>query len=88
MSDALPRLFRLLRPLRPDVAIPELMLMLMEEMELGAGGGGGGGGGAAENIAWDDSGLMEFIELKNGKLLAEREAGASPLAAAAQLLYV
>lgn len=60
----------------------------MEEIELGAGGGGGGGGGPAENMACDDSGLIEFIELKNGKLLADREVGASPFAAAAQLLYV
>lgn len=56
------RLPRLLSPVEGTPATAEgtmLEAMFMEGMELGG-----------ENIGWDDRGLT-FIELKNGKLLAE-----------------
>lgn len=59
------RLLRLPRLLSPVVGTPVtaegtiVEAMFMEEMELGG-----------ENMGWDDRGLT-FIELKNGKLLAE-----------------
>lgn len=51
-----------------------LEVILMEEIEFGG-----------ENIVCDDKGLT-FMELKKGKLLVDKEADVSPLAA--QLLYV
>ncbi|TNN45659.1 hypothetical protein EYF80_044147 [Liparis tanakae] len=59
------RLLRLPRLLSPEVGTPAtaegtmLEAMFMEGMELGG-----------ENMGWDDRGLT-FMELKNGKLLAE-----------------
>lgn len=73
-------MFKLLRLLRlePGTPVTEdgtiLEVMLIEEMELGG-----------ENIVCDDKGLT-FMELKKGKLLVDKEAEVSPLAA--QLLYV
>lgn len=78
--EGLLRLFKLLRLLRlePGTPVTEdgtiLEVMLIEEMELGG-----------ENIVCDDKGLT-FMELKKGKLLVDKEAEVSPLAA--QLLYV
>lgn len=64
-AEGLLRLLRFPRLLSPVVGTPAtaedtmLEAMFMEGMELGG-----------ENMGWDDSGLT-FIELKNGKLLAE-----------------
>lgn len=79
-SEGLLRLFKLLRLLRLEPGTPVtaegtiLDVMLMEDIEFGG-----------ENIVCEDNGLT-FIELKNGKLLVDKEADVSPLAA--QLLYV
>ena len=78
--EGLLRLFKLLRllrlepgtPVTADGTMPEVIPM--EEIELGG-----------ENIVCDDKGLT-FMELKKGKLLVDKEAEVSPLAA--QLLYV
>lgn len=78
--EGLLRLFKLLRLLRLEPGTPVtadgtmLEVILMEEIELGG-----------ENIVCDDKGLT-FMELKKGKLLVDKEAEVSPLAA--QLLYV
>lgn len=70
MSEGPPRL---LRGLPRAVLRPEAGTMpdetLMEEMEVGG-----------EKTAWELSGLT-LTELKNGKLLADREAGARLFAA-------
>lgn len=64
-AEGLLRLLRLPRLLRlvagtPATAVGTMLeAMFMEGMELGG-----------ENMGWDDRGLT-FIELKNGKLLAE-----------------
>lgn len=64
-AEGLLRLLRLPRLLSPVVGTPAtaegtmLEAMFMEGMELGG-----------ENIGWDERGLT-FIELKNGKLLAD-----------------
>lgn len=80
LREGLLRLFKLLRLLRLEPGTPVtadgtmLEVMLIEEMEFGG-----------ENIVCDDKGLT-FMELKKGKLLVDKEAEVSPLAA--QLLYV